>query len=172
MIDYDLAKIKAVFLDVDGVLSTSTVFMDDNGVPLRSVNIKDGYAIQLAVRSGLHVAIITGGNSQPVVNRYKGLGVKEIHTSVKVKIDTYDLLLSKLGLQSSEVVYMGDDIPDFEVMSSCGLPCCPRDAVAEIQQISRYISPLTGGNGCVRDVIEQVLRGKGLWKLDKMAFGW
>ncbi len=172
MIDYDLTKIKAVFLDVDGVLSTSTVFMDDNGVPLRSVNIKDGYAIQLAEKSGLHVAIITGGNSQSVVNRYKGLGVKEIHTSVRVKIDTYDLLLSKLGLQSSEVVYMGDDIPDFEVMSSCGLPCCPNDAVAEIQQISRYISPLTGGNGCVRDVIEQVLRGKGLWKLDKMAFGW
>lgn len=172
MIDYDLTKIKAVFLDVDGVLSTSTVFMDDNGIPLRSVNIKDGYAIQLAEKSGLHVAIITGGNSQSVVNRYKGLGVKEIHTSVKVKIDTYDLLLSKLGLQSSEVVYMGDDIPDFEVMSSCGLPCCPRDAVAEIQQISRYVSPLTGGNGCVRDVIEQVLRGKGLWKLDKMAFGW
>ncbi len=172
MIDYDLTKIKAVFFDVDGVLSTSTVYMDDDGTPLRSVNIKDGYAIQLAVKLGLCVAIITGGSSSAVVNRYKNLGVKEIHTSVKVKIDVYNTLLSKLGLHPSEVAYMGDDIPDYEIMSSCGLPCCPSDAVAEIQQISRYVSPYPGGNGCVRDVIEQVLRGKGQWKLDKIAFGW
>ena len=88
------------------------------------------------------------------------------------KKDVYTKLLSKFNLQTCEVLYMGDDIPDYEVMSSCGLPCCPKDAAIEIQQISKYISPFTGGNGCVRDVIEQVLRGKGLWRLDKMAFGW
>ncbi len=172
MIDYDLKKIKALFFDVDGVLSTSTVSVDEHGIPLRSVNIKDGYAIQLAVRLGLNVAIITGGNSVAIVNRYKSLGVNEIYTSANVKKDVYTKLLSKFNLQTCEVLYMGDDIPDYEVMSFCGLPCCPKDAAIEIQQISKYISPFTGGNGCVRDVIEQVLRGKGLWKLDKMAFGW
>lgn len=172
MIDYDLTKIKAFFFDVDGVLSTSTISMDDQGIPLRSVNIKDGYSIQLAIKLGMNIAIITGGNSASIVNRYKNLGVKEIHTSAKVKIKVFKELISKLNLQPEEVLYMGDDIPDYEVMKVCGLPCCPADAAFEIQQLSRYISPINGGLGCVRDVIEQVLRAKGLWNLDKIAFGW
>lgn len=172
MIDYDLSKIKALVFDVDGVLSTATISMGQDGIPLRSVNIKDGYVIQLAVKLGLHVAIITGGNSESIRRRYAGLGVKEIHLSARVKIEVYNDLLNRLGLNSDEVLYMGDDIPDYEVMQACGLPVCPNDAAPEIQQISRYVSPLTGGNGCVRDVIEQVLRGKGLWNMDKIAFGW
>lgn len=172
MIDYDLKKIKAFVFDVDGVLSTSTISMGMDGVPLRSVNIKDGYAIQLAVKLGFCIAIITGGNSPSIKHRYEGLGVKEIHLSAKVKIDVFNDILSRLNLRAEEVIYMGDDIPDYEVMSMCGLPCCPNDAVAEIQNISTYVSPYTGGNGCVRDVIEQVLRGHNLWNLDKIAFGW
>lgn len=172
MIDYDLNKIRAFVFDVDGVLSTSTISMRDDGVPLRSINIKDGYAIQLAIKLGLDVAIITGGNSPSIINRYKGLGVNEIYTSVKVKTKVYSSLLEKLKLKKEEVLYMGDDIPDYEVMLECGLPCCPKDACSDIQKIARYISPYAGGNGCARDVIEQVLRAKKMWNLDKIAFGW
>lgn len=172
MIDYDLTKIRMLVFDVDGVLSTSTIPMGQDGVPLRSVNIKDGYAIQLAVKLGLNIAIITGGNSPSILARYKGLGVKDIYMSSKVKKTVFHELVEKYGLRSDEVMYMGDDIPDYEVMQECGLPCCPNDAAPEVQNISRYVSPITGGNGCARDVIEQILRAKGLWNLDKIAFGW
>lgn len=172
MINYNLKKIKALLFDVDGVLSCQTIPVDTNGVPLRTVNIKDGYAIQLACKLGLTIGIITGGSSQSIVHRYDGLGVKEIHLGAKVKVEVYKDVLSRLGLQDDEVLFMGDDIPDYEVMTECGLPCCPKDAVQEIQGIATYVSPYTGGNGCARDVIEQVLRAQGLWNLDKIAFGW
>ena len=172
MIDYDLKKIKALMFDVDGVLSTATIPMGADGIPQRSVNIKDGYAIQLAVKLGLHIVIITGGNAPSVSRRYESLGVKEVHLSAGIKIEKYREVVQRLGLSSDEVLYMGDDIPDYEVMMECGLPCCPYDAAPEIQQIARYVSPLAGGYGCVRDVIEQVLRAKGLWNMDKTAFGW
>ena len=172
MINYDLSCIKAFFFDVDGVLSTSTIPTGHDGIPMRSVNIKDGYAIQLAVKLGFHVAIITGGNSVSIVNRYKGLGVKEIHLSAKVKVKVYEELLQKLGLAPHEVVYMGDDIPDYEVMKRVGCPCCPADACPEIRDISLYVSHRKGGHGCGRDVVEQVLRAQGKWMSDKKAFGW
>lgn len=172
MINYDLNKIKACIFDVDGVLSTETISMGLDGVPLRSVNIKDGYVIQLAVKLGLHVAIITGGNSPSIEKRYQGLGVKEVHLGAKVKIEVLSDMMKRLDLKPEEIMYMGDDIPDYEIMKICGLPCCPCDAAPEIQQISLYISPRTGGNGCVRDVMEQILRGKGMWNMDKIAFGW
>lgn len=172
MINYDLTKIKACIFDVDGVLSTETISMGQDGIPLRSVNIKDGYAIQLAVKLGLHIGIITGGNSPSIAKRYEGLGVKEVHLGAKIKIEVLRDMLNRLDLKPEEVLYMGDDIPDYEVMQVCGLPCCPCDAAPEIQATSIYISPRTGGNGCARDVIEQVLRGKGLWQMDKTAFGW
>ena len=172
MINYDLTKIRAVIFDVDGVLSGSTIGMYEDGQPARTINIKDGYAIQLAVKLGLHIVIITGGNAPSVSRRYEGLGVKEVHLSAGIKIEKYREVMQRLGLSSDEVLYMGDDIPDYEVMMECGLPCCPCDAAPEIQQIARYVSPLAGGYGCVRDVIEQVLRAKGLWNMDKTAFGW
>ena len=172
MIDYDLKKIKALIFDVDGVLSTATIPMGADGIPQRSVNIKDGYAIQLAVKLGLHIVIITGGNAPSIVKRYEGLGVKEVHLSVSVKIDKYNEVLQRLNLSPEEVLYMGDDIPDYEVMNSCGLPCCPIDAAPEIQQKALYVSPIAGGHGCARDVIEQVLRAQGLWNMDRTAFGW
>lgn len=172
MINYDLTKIKALAFDVDGVLSAETITMDANGVPLRTVNIKDGYAIQLAVKMGLHIAIITGAKVDAVRVRYQGLGVSDVHLGCSVKMPVYESFLQKYGLTDEEVLYMGDDIPDLEVMHRCGCPCCPADAAPEVISASIYISHLRGGYGCGRDVVEQVLRAQGKWLSDEKAFGW
>lgn len=172
MINYDLKKIKALAFDVDGVLSRQTIVLHPSGEPMRTVNIKDGYAIQLAVKMGLHVAIITGGRSEAVRKRYEGLGVPDIYLGCAVKITTYDAFLEKYGLRDEEVLYMGDDIPDYEVMRLCGLPCCPADAAPEIKETAVYISHRNGGYGCGRDVVEQVLKAQGKWMAHEKAFGW
>ena len=172
MINYDLTKIKALAFDVDGVLSAETITMDANGVPLRTVNIKDGYAIQLAVKMGLHIAIITGAKVDAVRVRYQGLGVPDVHLGCSVKMPVYESFLQKYGLTDEEVLYMGDDIPDLGVMRRCGCPCCPADAAPEVISASIYISHLPGGYGCGRDVVEQVLRAQGKWLSDEKAFGW
>lgn len=172
MIPYDLQKIKAIALDVDGVLSTSTIPQHPDGEPMRTVNIKDGYALQLAVKMGLHVAIITGGRTEAVRLRYEGLGIQDVHLGQAVKILTYEAFKEKYCLQDEEVLYMGDDIPDYEVLCRCGLPTCPSDAAPEIKAVCRYISPVAGGCGCVRDVVEQVMKAKGWWMSDQKAFGW
>lgn len=172
MIDYDLKKIKALVFDVDGVLSQNNVSLGSDGMPLRTANIKDGYALQLAVKCGLKVAIITGGRSEAVRARYMGLGITDVFQGVSVKLTCYEDWLVANELKPEEVLYMGDDIPDYEVMSRVGLPACPADADPEIRQISHYISPQCGGMGCVRDVIEQVLKAQGFWMADKTAFGW
>ncbi len=172
MINYELKKIRAIIMDVDGVLSQETIPMNNDGVPCRTVNIKDGYALQLAVKMGLTIAVITGARVESVRVRYEGLGVKEVRIGAEVKMVVYEELLKKYGLSDEEVLYMGDDIPDYEVMNRCGLPCCPADAAHEIKEISRYISPCKGGEGCVRDVVEQVMRAQGIWMADKRAFGW
>lgn len=170
--DYDLTKIKAIIFDVDGVLSANTIPMDDEGMPLRTLNIKDGYAIQLAAKMGLRCAIMTGGRSEAISKRYEYLGMEDIFMGCSVKLQTYELFLKKYGLDDAEVIYMGDDIPDYEIMKRVGCPCCPADACVEINEISKYVSPYTGGNGCARDVLEQVLKAKGLWLSDAKAFGW
>ena len=172
MINYDLKKIKALAFDVDGVLSRQTIVLHPSGEPMRTVNIKDGYAIQLAVKMGLHVAIITGGRSEAVRKRYEGLGVPDVYLGCAVKITTYDAFLEKYGLRDEEVLYMGDDIPDYEVLARCGCPWCPSDAAPEIRSVSLYISHYAGGEGCGRDVIEQVLRAQHKWMSDRKAFGW
>ena len=172
MIEYDLTKIRAVIFDVDGVLSASTVSMDNDGMPLRTLNIKDGYAIQLAEKMGLSCAIITGGTSDAIRKRYVYLGMEDVCMGCSVKIKTYENLLAKYGLVDDNVVYIGDDIPDYEIMKRVGCPCCPHDACEEIRQISVYISPFNGGCGCARDVLEQVLRAQGKWLSSSKAFGW
>ncbi|MCD7721886.1 MAG: 3-deoxy-D-manno-octulosonate 8-phosphate phosphatase [Prevotellaceae bacterium] len=172
MINYDLRKIRALVFDVDGVLSCSTITLSNEGVPCRTVNIKDGYALQLAVKSGFRVAIITGGNVEAVRRRYEGLGVEDIYLRAAVKTMAYDDFVAKHSLCDEEVLFMGDDIPDYEVMSRCGCPCCPADAAPEIKAVSLYISHIAGGEGCARDVIEQVMRSQGKWMADKRAFGW
>lgn len=172
MINYDLKKIKALAFDVDGVLSGETILLHPGGEPMRTVNIKDGYALQLAVKMGLHVAIITGGRTEAVRRRYENLGVPDVYLGCAVKIKTYEEWLRKYGLTDEEVLYMGDDIPDYEVMRRVGCPCAPADAAPEIKEAAIYISHLRGGYGCGRDVIEQVLRAQGKWLKDEKAFGW
>jgi 3-deoxy-D-manno-octulosonate 8-phosphate phosphatase (KDO 8-P phosphatase) len=172
MIDYDLRLIKAVVLDVDGVLSCQTISMDAQGEPQRSINIQDGYAIQLARKMGLRIAIITGGRTPAIRLRYEYLGVEDIYLGSAVKINTYEDFLKKYGYDNQEILYMGDDIPDFEILKVCGCPCCPADAASDVRDICTYVSHRNGGEGCVRDVIEQVLRAQGKWLSSAEAFGW
>ena len=172
MINYDLSKIKAIIFDIDGVLSAETITLAPDGLPMRTVNIKDGYAIQLAVKHGLRIAIMTGAKVESIRVRYEGLGVEDIYVGCSVKVRTYEASLEKYGLKEEEVMYMGDDIPDLEVMRRVGCPVCPKDAAWEIQEASVYVSHLKGGYGCGRDVIEQVLRAHGKWVMDEKAFGW
>ena len=172
MINYDLTKIKAIIFDIDGVLSAETINLSAEGVPLRTVNIKDGYAIQLAVKLGLHIAILTGANVNSIRVRYEGLGVKDIFLGCAVKIATYDEFLRKHDLRDEEVMYMGDDIPDIQIMRRVGCTVFPKDACSEIRNVSLYVSQFKGGYGCGRDVIEQVLRAQDKWVMNERAFGW
>ena len=172
MINYELKKITTIIFDVDGVLSLNTIQMDADGEPLRTINIKDGYAIQLAIKMGLRLAIMSGGRGDAIARRYEKLGMKDIFLSCGVKIERYKEYMKANGLSNEEVIYVGDDIPDYEVMKQCGCPCCPSDACPDIKQISTYISPHSGGNGCARDIIEQVLRAQGHWLSSEKAFGW
>lgn len=172
MISYDLNKIKACVFDVDGVLSCATMPLGADGVPRRTSNVKDGYAIQHAVKAGLTIAIITGANVDYIRERYVQLGMEDIYLAASHKLEVLHAFLEKHVLSPDEVLYMGDDIPDYHVLAACGLPCCPADAVPEIKAISTYISPLKGGEGCVRDVLEQVLKVQGKWMHNDDAFGW
>ena len=172
MINYDLTHIRAIIFDVDGVLSAETITLSSEGEPLRTVNIKDGYAIQLAVKMGLRIVIITGGNTQAVRMRYERLGVKDIYMGSAVKLKAYEQFLSESGLTDAEVMYMGDDVPDLQVMRRVGCPVCPADACVEVQDASLYVSRHRGGYGCGRDVIEQTLRAQHKWMMDNRAFGW
>ncbi len=172
MINYDLKKVKAIIFDVDGVLSAETITLSASGEPLRTVNIKDGYAIQLAVKLGLRIVIMTGGNTEAVRLRYEHLGVADIYMGCAVKVKTYESFLAHYGLAEDEVMYMGDDIPDLEIMRRVGCPVCPSDACPEVQQASLYVSHCKGGYGCGRDVIEQTLRAQGKWLMNEKAFGW
>ena len=172
MINYDLSKIRAIIFDIDGVLSSETINLSAEGIPLRTVNIKDGYAIQLAMKLGLRVVILTGANVPSVRVRYEGLGVEDIYLGCGVKIKTYEEFLQKYGLSDEEVMYMGDDIPDLEIMRRVGCPVCPKDACPEIKEVSCYVSDRIGGHGFGRDVIEQVLRAQGKWVMNAKAFGW
>ena len=172
MINYDLKKIRAIIFDIDGVLSAETITLSSDGVPLRTVNIKDGYAIQLAMKLGLRIVIMTGANVSSICRRYEGLGVEDIYVGCAVKIKAYDAFLEQYGLNDDEVMYMGDDIPDLQVMRRVGCPVCPKDACPEIKEASLYVSDRLGGHGCGRDVIEQTLRAQGKWVMDEKAFGW
>jgi 3-deoxy-D-manno-octulosonate 8-phosphate phosphatase (KDO 8-P phosphatase) len=166
-----LANVKAFVFDIDGVLSTQTIALNVFGVPNRSVNLRDGYAIQLAVRKGYHICVISGCRSKEYQKRLKLLGVKDIFLNSKSKIDHFQAFLKKYNLNKTEVLFMGDDIPDYKVMKEAGIPVCPSDADSEIRDVASYISDKRGGEGCVRDVIEQVLRLHNKW-MDSDAFSW
>ncbi len=170
--DYNLSKIRGLAFDIDGVLSPSTVPMAINGEPMRMVNVKDGFALQLAAKSGFEIAIITGGRSETVPLRYKALGIKDIFQGVADKLPVLKDWAESKGLMAEEIMYMGDDIPDLQCIQWAGLPCAPRDAVWEIKDNARYVSRVEGGYGCVRDVVEQILKANGKWLQTDKAFSW
>ena len=170
-INYDLTRIKALVFDVDGVLSANVIPLHPSGEPMRTVNVKDGYAIQLAVKKGFVSLLLQVGGAMSCGNVFIGLGVSDLYFGSAVKIHDYRGFRDKHGLTDEEILYMGDDVPDMEVMRECGLPCCPKDAVPEVKAIARYISYADGGYGCGRDVVEQVLKAQGQWLSDD-AFGW
>lgn len=171
-INYDLSRIKGFVFDVDGVLSPSTIPLGEDGMPRRMVNIKDGYALQLAVKKGYRFAIITGGISESVRKRFESLGIKDIYMGSSKKLPTLTEWIDKENLKSDEVVYMGDDIPDLPCLRHVGLPVAPFDAVWEVKETAIYISKHSGGYGCVRDVVEQVMKAQKNWITDAEAFGW
>ncbi|MHA4894790.1 KdsC family phosphatase [Pedobacter sp. PWIIR3] len=161
-----LQKLKLVntfIFDVDGVLTDGSILASDSGEFLRTFNIKDGYALQLAVKRGFLVCIISGGKGMAMQKRFEGLGIQEIFLHVSDKVQVFNDLLTKYNLVKEEVLYMGDDIPDLKVMNLVGVPTCPADAVPEIKTISAYISPYLGGKTAVRDIVEKVMRLQGKW---------
>jgi len=170
-INYDLRKIKGFVFDVDGVLSPASIVLHPDGEPMRIINTKDGYALQLAAKQGFQLGIITGGDAQAVRKRFESLGFQHVYLKAKYKLDEFTDFVQKTGLLLEEICYVGDDIPDYEIMERVGLPACPADAVPEIKAIAKYISHRAGGEGVGRDLIEQVLKAQDKWmKAD--AFGW
>ncbi len=158
-----LPKINTFIFDVDGVLTNGTLTIMPDGELVRHMNVKDGYAMKNALNKGFRVCIISGGTNEGVRNRLQALGIEDVFLGVHDKIKQYNELVKKYNLKPENVLYMGDDVPDYPVMKLVGLPACPNDAVREIQQVSKYISDKKGGEGCVRDVIEQVLRVQNKW---------
>lgn len=167
-----LKNVKAFAFDVDGVLSKACIPLAPSGEPMRMVNTKDGYALKQAILCGFPVAIITGGNTQALRVRFESLGVTDIYLSAKNKTEQLQHFLEKYDLKAENVLFMGDDIPDFTALKMVGVPTCPADAVPEIKEICCYISDKSGGEGCGRDVIEQVLKIYGKWMHNAEAFGW
>ena len=170
-INYDLRKIKAFVFDVDGVLSCDVIPLHPNGDPMRTVTIKAGYALQVAVQRGYEVAIIAGGYTEAVQIRFSRLGIQHIYMRSAVKVHDFKDFMEKTGLSPEQIMYAGDDIPDYEVMTRVGLPVAPADAAPEIKEIAKYISSRRGGEGVARDVIEQTMRAQGHW-FGEEAFGW
>lgn len=171
-IDYDLTHIRAFVFDIDGVLSPNTVPIDTNGAPARMANVKDGYAIQLAVRRGYRIAIISGADTEIVRLRFKLLGVNDIYLRASHKLEILRQWMSDNSLQPNEVVYIGDDLPDIECMRHVGLSVAPADAASDVKDVARYISPCNGGYGVARDVIEEVMRAQHIWLHDSTALSW
>lgn len=165
-----LNHVNTFIFDVDGVLTDSKLILWQDQL-LRTLNSKDGYAIQYAVKMGYRVCVITGGNALNVKEALEGLGVAEVHLSSFNKLTVYEHMKGKYGFSDADVLYMGDDINDYEVMQKVGVATCPQDAAVEIKHIAHYQSPYIGGNTCVRDVIEQTLRVQGNWFSEK-AFEW
>lgn len=167
----NIHRIKCFIFDYDGVISDGGVFMLPTGEGVRRSNVKDGYALHYAVKSGYIVSVISGGTGDNMRVRMKSLGVENVMLGVSYKLDKFEDFLIENDLQAEEVLYMGDDIPDYEVVRAAGIGACPADACYEIKSIADYISPFKGGNGAVRDVIEQVMKIQDKWISDS-AFHW
>jgi 3-deoxy-D-manno-octulosonate 8-phosphate phosphatase (KDO 8-P phosphatase) len=157
------SSVTTFVFDVDGVLTNETVLLLENGLQARQMNIKDGLGLQMAIRNGYKVIILSGASSEPVINRFKYLGIEETYLGVTDKLKFLQHYINNNNLNWEEILFMGDDLPDVAVLEKAGMACCPADAVSEVQQVSHYISPLSGGMGCVRDVIEKVLKLNNHW---------
>jgi len=155
--------IRGIVLDIDGVCTDNLILVTDHGEFLRQMNVRDGFAIKMAVRRGLQLGIISGGRSEGTLQRFQLLGVREIHLGVDDKLPVFQGMMAGWGLPPEEIAYMGDDIPDLVVLQAAGLSCCPSDAAPEILRMCQYISPFSGGRGCVRDLIEKILRARDQW---------
>ncbi len=171
-ISQDLSSYRAILFDVDGVLSLPTITVDPDGNPIRSVNVRDGYALVQAHRCGLVIGIITGGYSEFIPRRYEQLGVRHIYMRSRHKQNDLADFCQRTGIEPHEIIYCGDDIPDIPVMQAVGFAVAPADASVEVLSIADYISPVLGGHGVARDIIEEVLKAKGQWMSDPSAFGW
>ena len=158
-----LEKIKAFVFDVDGVLSKDISPINENGNPVRTANVKDGFAVKRAINAGYPVAVITGGYSERVRKRNEKIGVEYYYENVSDKLHCLGDFLNKTGIKAENVLFMGDDLVDYHAMLKVGFPVCPKDAVYEIKAISAYVSDKNGGEGCVRDVIEKTLRTQKKW---------
>jgi 3-deoxy-D-manno-octulosonate 8-phosphate phosphatase (KDO 8-P phosphatase) len=156
-------NVSAFVFDIDGVLTDGRIAVLENGQMARTMNTRDGYALQHAVKSGYKIGVISGGSSEPTRGRLEKLGIQDIHLGITDKLDKLKEFMHIHDLKYDEILYMGDDMPDYEVMQKCGVPCCPKDAAPEIKELSVYISDKTGGDGCVRDVIEQVMKVHKKW---------
>lgn len=161
-----LKKITCFVFDVDGVLTNGEVIVMPNGILVRKMNIKDGYALQLAIKKGYHVWVISGGNSEEVEDRLRKLGITEVHMRVKDKRALLQELSILNGIALDDMLFMGDDMPDYEAMSIVGVAACPKDAAVDIKSISSYIALANGGEGCAREVIEKVLKLNDRWDVE------
>jgi len=165
------SQITTFIFDFDGVMTDGSVFCDFDGHPLRATNVKDGYALQLASKLGYNVAVISGAVCPSTIVRMNSLGVTDVFTGIPDKVLKLNEYMQTKGLKPEEIIFMGDDIPDLNVMQCVGLPACPADAVPEVQKISKFISERPGGKGAVRDVIEHVLKAQGKW-MTAEAYSW
>ena len=159
----DIARVKAFVFDVDGVFTDGSIIVTPQGDFIRAYNAKDGFAVSYALKKGYKFCIITGGRGECLRVRFNMLGIKDLYLDCFEKLNALKEYMAKEGLSPEEVMYMGDDIPDIEPMIHVGMPVCPHDASSEVVAISRYVSQFPGGHGCIRDVVEQVLRARGDW---------
>jgi 3-deoxy-D-manno-octulosonate 8-phosphate phosphatase (KDO 8-P phosphatase) len=157
-------NINTFVFDVDGVLTDGSVLLLENGLQARKMNVKDGLALQMALKNGYNVIIVSGGSSEPIIHRLQYLGVTEINLGLKDKLKFLEVYVEQNHLKWEQILFMGDDLPDIPILEKVGLACCPADAVIEVRKLSKYISPVNGGYGCVRDVIEKVLKLNDHWK--------
>ncbi|MGJ1431906.1 KdsC family phosphatase [Sphingobacterium spiritivorum] len=163
MVLQELARLKAIVIDVDGVLTDGTVQVDEHGEQLRTFNVKDGYAMHLAMSKGLQIIVISGGKNTGVQRRLEGLGIQEIHLGVADKLTLLQDIMQRFRIELPDVMFIGDDMPDYKCMKAVGVAACPADAVEEIKQISHYVSGLGGGKGVVRELIEKTLKLQDKW---------
>lgn len=167
-----LSKITTFIFDYDGVMTDGVIVINNDGEPLRTANVKDGYALQLLNKLGYNIAIISGGFSPSMLKRFEALNISDVFLGVGNKLETFQKYISDKNVLPEEVVYMGDDIPDYLPMTAAGLAVCPSDAAEEIKRICHYISHYRGGHGCVRDIIEQVLKVQGKWMSEEGHHHW